>query len=149
MLLAVFGRELLVVICASLKKIICGWGQDTVSFRLYSVILSVTSRNHVLKAGVSRLLWTTLREAINLYWEGGPLAYDLVNSISLGCCKCSVFLRMIGSCIWEVEWQQEYVLVYKVNYPPSAMGNTFWWRYSSRVSGPEYVIVCKGLLYFD
>jgi len=44
---------------------------------------SVMSRKHVLKAGVSRLLWAPVRKAVNLCGEGGLLACDLVNNISL------------------------------------------------------------------
>lgn len=29
------------------------------------------------------MLWTTVRKAIHLRWEGGLLAYDLVNNINL------------------------------------------------------------------
>ncbi|OXB59640.1 hypothetical protein ASZ78_016531 [Callipepla squamata] len=37
----------------------------------------------VLKAGVSRLLWTTVSKAINFHWEECPLAYDLATCHSL------------------------------------------------------------------
>lgn len=98
------------------------------------------------ESGVSGLLWRAVSKAVNSCWEGGPLAYDLVNNIGL----VTGMLQMLcafeddrwNSYTSEVERHQEYFFVCDVKSLPAAAGQTWWWRYRL-----QDAVVRGGLLY--